>query len=66
MSYSMNGMKMEIDRISRVEKVQVQNGIAGISFQQVQFSNFASTIYGRFCEKVDVKLKYYINKLFEN
>lgn len=56
MSYSMNGMKMEIHKISRVEKVRVQNGIVGISFQQVQFSNFASTIYGRFCEKVDVKL----------
>lgn len=58
MSYSMNGMKMEIDKISRVEKVRVQNGIVGISFQQVQISNFASTacIYGRFCEKVDVKL----------
>lgn len=52
----MNGMKMEIDKIGRVEKVQVQNGIVGISFQQVQISNFASTIYGRFCEKVDVKL----------
>lgn len=51
MSYSMNGMKMEIDKISRVEKVRVQNGVVGRSFQQVQFSNFASTIYGRFCEK---------------
>lgn len=44
MSYSMNGMKMEIDKISRVEKVRVQNGVVVISFQQVQFSNFASTI----------------------
>lgn len=54
----MNGMKMENDKSGRVEKVQVQNGIVGISFQQVQFSNFASNacIYGRFCEKVDVKL----------
>lgn len=49
-------MKMDIDKIGRVEKIQVQNGIVGISFQQVQFSNFASTFYGRFCKKVDVKL----------
>lgn len=53
---SMNEMTMEIDKISRVEQVRVQNGIVGISFQQVQFSNFVSTIYGRFCKKVDVKL----------
>lgn len=52
----MNGMKMENDKSGRVEKVRVQNGIVVISFQQVQFLNFASTIYGRFCEKVDVKL----------